>query len=342
MKEGDSGPRIPPHHPGTPWASASEFISTIRVPTPFPVGPVNVHLIRREPITLVDVGPLSDDAWTALALGLRAHGLGMKDVQRILLTHAHHDHFGLAARVADASGAQILGGAPDERPFGMRRNAKLLLDAMARAGFDTLSRFSVVASIAWVDRFAEPLPAWDALEGGEILPGDGYSVRIRSTPGHTPGSLTFEIPEAGVLFTGDTVLHGITPNAVVVEDPENPGEPFRSLSRYFETLDAIEQANKTATLLTGHGKSIADYAGHRRGVARRAALRQDRIEAELRAGPRTIRELVTRLFPRVTALNVFLAFSEVAGFLMYLEDLGRVRKLRERTRDRYRLTVSSS
>ena len=316
------------------------FVSTIRVPTPFPVGAVNVHLIRLEPITLVDAGPLTEEAWEALGLGLREHGLGVKDVQRVLLTHAHQDHFGLAARVADASGARLLGGASDERGFGMERNAKLLLDAMARAGFDTLSRLSVVASIVWVDRFAEPLQAWDALAGGETLDGDGYSVRVRSTPGHTPGSLTFEVPEAHVLFTGDTVLHGITPNAVVVEDPESPGEPFRSLSRYFETLDAIEQANGSATLLTGHGKAITDYAGHRKGVARRAGLRQGSIESHLRGGPLTIRELVTRLFPRVTALNVFLAFSEVAGFLMYLEDLGRVEKLRGRTRDRYRMIVT--
>ncbi|MEO6326659.1 MAG: MBL fold metallo-hydrolase, partial [Thermoanaerobaculia bacterium] len=269
------------------------------------------------------------------------HGLEMKDVQRVLLTHAHQDHFGLAARVADASGARLLGGKGDERGFAMERNAKMLLDAMARAGFDLLSRLAVVGSIAWVDRFAEAIESWDALDGGEVLSGDGYQVRVRPAPGHTPGSLTFEVPEAGVLFTGDTVLHAITPNAVVMEDPESPGEPFRSLSRYFETLDAINETNGNATLLTGHGRSISNYAGHRSNVARRAGLRQRNIEACLGSGPKTIRELVSSIFPRVTALNVFLAFSEIAGFLMYLEDLGRVEMLRERRRDRYRLTIAA-
>ena len=203
------------------------FIETLPLPTPFPVGPVNVHLIRRDPITLIDAGPLTDAAWEALGASLGAFGLSAADVERVLLTHGHHDHFGLAGRIADAGGARLLGGGLDRRNFRQERNQKLLLEALARAGFGIATRFAVVTSIAALDRFARPLEAWDALEGGETLPGDGWTVRVRATPGHTPGSLTFEIPEAGVVFTGDTVLKDITPNAVVDEDPERPGEPSR-------------------------------------------------------------------------------------------------------------------
>ena len=52
---------------------------------------------------------------------------------------------------------------------------------------------------------------------------------------------------------------------------------------------------------------------------------------------RTVRDLVVALFPKVTAVNVFLAYSEVLGFLMYLEDKGRVERIAGRLRDRYRL-----
>ena len=75
-------------------------VFTIPVPTPFPVGPVNVHLIAREPVTLVDTGPLTEDAWDALRHGLARHGFRVEDVERVLLTHGHQDHFGLAARIA--------------------------------------------------------------------------------------------------------------------------------------------------------------------------------------------------------------------------------------------------
>ena len=296
-------------------------------------------MILRDPVTLVDAGPLTDVAWEALTAGLAAHGLKLADVKRVLLTHGHHDHYGLAAKVADASGARLFGGALDRKNFRQERNPKLLLDDMARSGFGIATRFAVVASIAAVDRFARPLEAWDELSGGEILPGDGWSVVVRSTPGHTPGSLTFEIPEAGVLFTGDTVLKEITPNAVVDEDPAEPGRPFRSVSRYFETLEEIGRTHAGETLLTGHGAPIPDWSAHKSRLDRRYRLRVDQIVRQLAKGPTTVRGLVAAIFPRVRTLNVFLAYSEILGFLMYLEDSGRVEKRAGATRDRYRLVA---
>jgi len=318
-----------------------EFVKTLSLPTPFPVGPVNVHVILSDPVTLIDCGPLTEEAWDALGAGLKRFGLEVSDVKRVLLTHGHQDHYGLAGKVADASGAALYGGRLDRRNFRQERNPRLLLDDMARGGFGVLTRFAVMASVSGVDRFAKPLEAWDELTGGETLPGDGWSVSVRSTPGHTPGSLTFEIPEAGVLFTGDTVLKEITPNAVVDEDPESPGRPFRSVTRYFETLREIGRTNAGSTLLTGHGAPVADWAAHRKTLDRRYGLRVVQIERALGNGRATVRDLVAAIFPRVKTLNVFLAYSEILGFLMYLEDTGRVEKLVEETRDRYRLVPAA-
>lgn len=315
-----------------------DLIRTIVVPTPFPVGPVNVYLVAREPVTLIDSGPLTDEAWDALTAGLARAGLKVADVRRVLLTHGHQDHFGLAQKVAGLSGARLLGGRPDRALFRMGRDVKLMLDSLARADFGLGARFLMMASVCHVEHFATPLAAWDELQGGETLPGDGWSVVVRSTPGHTPGSLTFEIPEAGVLFTGDTVLRDITPNAIVEEDPERPGTPFRSVTRYFETLDAIEESNATSSLLTGHGRAIPDYPSHFERVKRKYALRIHQIELFLASGPKTVRDVVASLFPKVTAVNVFLAYSEVLGFLMYLEDEGRVERIVRPLRDHYRLT----
>lgn len=313
------------------------FIESLSLPTPFPVGPVNVHVILRDPITLVDAGPLTDLAWEALSSGLAGLGLAISDVKRVLLTHGHHDHYGLAERIADASGARLYGGAHDRRGFRQERNRGLLLEGMARAGFGLVPRLAVVASVAAVDRFATPLEAWDELSGGETLAGDGWSVHVRATPGHTPGSLTFGVPEARVVFTGDTVLKEITPNAIVDEDPIESGRPFRSVTRYFETLDEVGRASCGATLLTGHGAPVTDWAAHRRNLDRRHGLRVGQIVRELSKGPGTVRDLAAAIFPHVRTLNVFLAYSEILGFLMYLEDTKRVERLAEETRDVYRL-----
>jgi glyoxylase-like metal-dependent hydrolase (beta-lactamase superfamily II) len=306
------------------------------------VGPVNVHVILRDPITLIDSGPLTEEAWDELGAGLKRFGLEVSDVKRVLLTHGHQDHYGLAEKVADASGATLYGGRLDRHNFRQERGHGMLLEDMARAGFGLLSRLAVVASVTAVDRFAKPLEVWDELSGGETLPGDGWSVVVRSTPGHTPGSLTFSIPEAGVVFTGDTVLKEITPNAVVDEDPEESGRHFRSVTRYFETLDELGRTSGDATLLTGHGAPVTDWSAHRKTLDRRYGIRVGQIERELAKGPAAVRDLVAAIFPRVKTLNVFLAYSEILGFLMYLEDTERVEKIVSETRDRYRLVPAAS
>ncbi len=76
-------------------------IVPISVPTPFYVGPVNVYLIREEPLTLVDTGPKTKEALEALREGLRKERLRVSDIRRILLTHAHEDHCGLAKKLRD-------------------------------------------------------------------------------------------------------------------------------------------------------------------------------------------------------------------------------------------------
>src|ERR1044072_5512995 len=84
-------------------------IIPISLPTPFYVGPVNVYLIKEEPLTLVDTGPKTKEALAALKEGLRRERVRVSDLRRIVLTHAHEDHCGLAKQLRDeAKDAQVL------------------------------------------------------------------------------------------------------------------------------------------------------------------------------------------------------------------------------------------
>ena len=76
-------------------------IVPISVPTPFYVGPVNVYLIAEEPVTLIDTGPKTREALEALKEGLRRARFRVSDIRRIVLTHAHEDHCGLAKSLRD-------------------------------------------------------------------------------------------------------------------------------------------------------------------------------------------------------------------------------------------------
>lgn len=79
----------------------------IELPTVFEMGTVNSYLFKDPVPTLIDTGEKSEDSWNALIDGLSAEGLKITDLERIIITHAHVDHMGMAARVADASGAQV-------------------------------------------------------------------------------------------------------------------------------------------------------------------------------------------------------------------------------------------
>ena len=62
-------------------------IEKLVIPTPFPVGPINVYLVVDDPITLVDTGPKTDQAFAALREQLRELGFKTEDVKRVVLTH---------------------------------------------------------------------------------------------------------------------------------------------------------------------------------------------------------------------------------------------------------------
>src|SRR4030088_2051207 len=84
-------------------------IVPISLPTPFYIGPVNVYLIPEDPITLIDTGPKTKEAVDTLRAALRKEGLSVSDIRRIVLTHAHEDHCGLARSVRDeAKDAEVL------------------------------------------------------------------------------------------------------------------------------------------------------------------------------------------------------------------------------------------
>ncbi|HWL75519.1 MAG TPA: MBL fold metallo-hydrolase, partial [Burkholderiaceae bacterium] len=80
----------------------------ISLPTPFYIGPVNVYLIAEDPLTIIDTGPKTKATVDALRAGLRANGFLVSDIRRIVLTHAHEDHCGLAKSVRDeAKNAEV-------------------------------------------------------------------------------------------------------------------------------------------------------------------------------------------------------------------------------------------
>jgi glyoxylase-like metal-dependent hydrolase (beta-lactamase superfamily II) len=79
-------------------------VSCLSLPTPWAVGPVNVYLLEDDPLTLIDTGQADAAAVEALERGLATRGRRIEDLGRVVLTHQHVDHWGLARSPASTPG----------------------------------------------------------------------------------------------------------------------------------------------------------------------------------------------------------------------------------------------
>ncbi len=208
-------------------------IIPIAVPTPFYVGDVNVYLIKEEPLTLIDVGPKTKKAAAALREGLQKNGVSFSDVERIVLTHAHEDHCGLAKQVRDeAKNAEILVHNWETGHLFGRLARDEHHKLMARAGVPA----EIFREIQ--DIYKDISLLTDALVEGEFselrdemeLEFTSGTLKVLHTPGHTPGSCSFLRESNRTLIAGDCVLKRITPNPVISPDPIDKEKRFKSLA----------------------------------------------------------------------------------------------------------------
>lgn len=156
---------------------------------------VNGFILRDDDgqVTLVDMG-IRGCGGRVLA-GLAAIGSGPGDVTRQLLTHAHPDHAGGAATVAEQTGRDFQIHA-DDAPYA-RLGEGPPSQATGRIG-RLMERFGG-------GRYT-PLAVEHELSDGEILPVAG-GLRVVHTPGHTPGHAAFLHEPSGVLITGDSIFN---------------------------------------------------------------------------------------------------------------------------------------
>ena len=186
----------------------------------FTVGPVaeNSYLFRREGsdrALLVDPGDEAPLLLGAIeALGVQLDG--------ILLTHTHFDHVGAVAPVAKATGAEVW------------------VPEIEKGVLADINSF-----VPWPG--FGPFESWDAehtLAGGEKLELAGFEIDVIFTPGHSPGHVTFSIPDEQVVFSGDVLFEGS------VGRTDLPGGDWRTLLDSIRAL--VDALPPETTVHPGH------------------------------------------------------------------------------------------
>lgn len=303
-------------------------IIPLSIPTPFYVGDVNVYLIKEEPLTLIDVGPKTKEASDALREKLRRDGIEFSDIKRIVLTHAHEDHCGLAKQVRDeAKNAEILVHNWETGHLFGRLAREEHHKLMLRAGVpETVFR-------EMQDIYKDISLLTDALSDGEFsalqdemeLEFSTGILKVLHTPGHTPGSCSFVREANRTLICGDCVLKRITPNPIVSPDPFDNQKRFKSLAEYLVSLAKIRSYSPTL-VYGGHGEPIHDFEEIFNRYVRAIDERQKKVISLVSKGGVTAFDAAQKLFPNAVDKDVhrFLAISEAIAHLDYAETEGKI------------------
>jgi len=289
----------------------------IVVPTPFYIGPVNCYLIAEDPVTLIDTGPKTKEAIEALREGFRRARVHIRDVRRIVLTHAHEDHCGLAKSLRDeAKDAEVLvhGWETGHRVGRLQHDEHRAL--LVRAGVPADEISAMRRMYEGMRQLADALEDHEhreLIDDSELEFATG-ALRVVHTPGHTPGSCSFVREADRTVIAGDCVLKRITPNPVLSPDPIDPSKRFRSLAEYLVSLARLRSLAPTL-VYGGHGEAVTDYEELFNRYLRAIRERQREVIKLVPKEGATAWDVAGELFPGVGDMHRFLAVSEAVAHL---------------------------
>lgn len=319
----------------TPRGSAERHrfgrVGRIPTPTPFPVGDINAYLVfppaGGQGLTLVDTGVHSPEAFDALRAGFKAFGYALEDVARILVTHAHPDHFGQARRLRELSGAPVLASAIEADRMRTGWSPRAHFRETALAHFRRWGTPEEILMAEWDQRGATPMWQEPVEVDGVLAEGDRvelgeFTLEVIETPGHCEGHIVFYEADTRTLFAGDHLLTDISP-VPLLHIPAD-GEPReKSLIRFMHSLDRVEEL-PCAVTFPAHGDVIWDHRKVIAGYRLHHERRKLQIARYLEEGPLSPFEIGARMFKKHFRSELFLVMSEVIGHLDLLVEEGAV------------------
>ncbi len=306
-----------------------------RIPLPMPndgLRAVNVYAIDNgDGIALVDTGWDHPEAVAALKAGLAQIGASIADLNTIIVTHFHADHYALAEPLREQSGAPVL--FPEDGLAGVRVALEPATERranaerhrhMARHGAGGLEDPFPQAH-GEISRFRWAIPD-KTLRDGDVIELADRALRVITVPGHTQGHVTFYDEDARIYWAADHVLPHITPSIGF--------EPFPQplvLRAFLASLEKVRPL-KAQLVLPAHGPVFSDLQGridellahHDRRLAQSAA----HVEAGHDHAYAVARQLLwTRRdtpFTELDAFNRYIAIGETIAHLELLAHDGRI------------------
>jgi glyoxylase-like metal-dependent hydrolase (beta-lactamase superfamily II) len=305
------------------------------VPIPFNEVPflltANIYALGHEKITLIDAGPGIPGALDFIKDSFNREGLKFNNIIRILLTHGHMDHFGLAASIIKELDHPVEIFIHPECKWKISseffKNA-IWMDEFKwlqkQAGIPDDDFYIMKKNIRKYYSIAKPLDDLKTMEDNDIFYGDGYILKAVYSPGHDPGLCCLYEPKQKVLFSSDHILKNITPKPILpLSRNRLINKDYKGLIAYENSLDRVSKLN-AKYVFPGHGEWIEDIHPV---IDQYRLLYSERRELILNAVKKKelpVYYLVNDVFPNAEKGDLFIALSEIISQLEVLIYLNRV------------------
>ena len=295
----------------------------LRLPLPWPGVPhVNAFAIAAvDGVVLVDTGLHEPGALRQLERALDQAGLRLEHVRLLVCTHAHSDHYGLAAPIIERSGcelwmhpnhAHMTRAAQDperafERRFEVARQSGVPADKLAEAKEARRGQGFGIAELVMPDR--------DLLPGVEVETDLG-TWQVHETPGHAPSHIVLHQPERGLLLSGDHLLGRVSLYYDYGYSPDPAGE-------FLSSLDVVDRLD-VQLVLAGHGRPVREARALAEANRRAVTERLERVRRAISGGPRTPFDIVGEMLDSElpNAMMISWGLTETLCYLNHLERLG--------------------
>ncbi len=282
---------------------------------------------------LVDCGWNTDSAYQALEEGMREHGSHPTEIQKLLITHIHPDHYGMAGRLKQLSSCDVVIHEKDAEVINTRYFApKGLTEEMG--GFMVMNGVPPLespqmarGSMGMLDRVS-PVPPDTQVKGGEVIKVGSFDFEIIWTPGHSPGHICLYEPNRKVLITGDHILPTITPNVSI--NTQTHGSP---LGDYMRSLTLLEELD-VDYVLPAHEFDIKDLKKRITEIGEHHEMRLAEMLSCVDRGGSTAWDVAGRVKWATGMLADFephmqrAAVGETLAHLEYMYELGQLAKVR--------------